>query len=107
MNPTKHLYLFLTACSGSWRNSVFISCQEEKDAPGYLLTADRDGLPVILSAQRFSELTGEQIDPTECCGQLTEEGFEALYAQYLLWRCPSAEEHPLRRLPNEKPMQAG
>lgn len=98
MNPTKQLYLFLTACSGRWRNSVFISCREEEDAPGYLLAADRDGLPVILSVQRFSELTGEQIDPAECCGQITEAGFEALYAQYLLWKCHSAGEHPMQWL---------
>ena len=88
---TKQLYMFLSACSGNWRNTVHISCQREKDNPGYLLAADRDG-------QQFYELMGEQIDPAECCGQLTEAGFESLYAQYLLWRLPAAEEHPLRRL---------
>ena len=97
-SSTKQLYLFLIACSGSWRNTVHISCQGETDNPGYLLAADRDGQPVILLVQRFYELTGEQIDPAECCGQLTEAGFESLYAQYLLWRLPTAEEHPLRRL---------
>ena len=95
---TKYLYTFLSACSGNWRNTVHISCQEETDNSGYLLAADRDGQPVILPVQGFCELTGEQIDPAECCGQLTEAGFEALYAQYLLWHCPSAEEHPLRQL---------
>nr|WP_325305090.1 hypothetical protein [uncultured Oscillibacter sp.] len=39
-----------------------------------------------------------QIDPAECCGQLTEAGFKTLYAQYLLWRCSSAKGHPLRQL---------
>ena len=91
LSSAKQLYLFLTACSGNWRNTVHISCQEETDNPGYLLAADRDG-------QQFYELMGEQIDPAECCGQLTEASFEALYAQYLLWRLPAAEEHPLRRL---------
>ena len=98
---TKQLYLFLTACSGSWRNSIYIKCQGENDSPGYLLAADRDGQPVILPVQRFYELTGVQIDPAECCGQLTEAGFEALYAQYLLWRLPAVEEHPLRQLCSE------
>lgn len=97
-STTKQLSLFLTACSGNWRNSIYIKCQSDKDDLGYLLAADRDGQPVILSVQRFYELTGEQIDPAECCGQLTEAGFESLYAQYLLWRLPTAEEHPLRRL---------
>ena len=98
----KQLYLFLTACSGNWRNTVFISCQGETDNSGYLLVADRDGQPVILSTEQFHSLTGEQIDPAECCGQLTETGFESLYARYLLWRCPSAGEPPLWQLCGEK-----
>ncbi len=44
---TKQLYLFLTACSGSWRNTVYILCQGETENPGYLLAADRNGQPVI------------------------------------------------------------
>lgn len=95
---SRQLYQFLTACGGNWRNTIHISCRGEKDDPGYLLAADRDGQPVILPVRRFYELTGVQIDPAECCGQLTEAGFEALYAQYLLWRCSSLEEHPLRQL---------
>ncbi len=97
-SSTKQLYLFLTARSGNRRNTIHISCQGDMDSSGYLLAADRDGQPVILPVQRFYELTGEQIDPAECCGQLTKAGFESLYAQYLLWRLPAAEEHPLRRL---------
>lgn len=94
---SRQLYLFLSACSGNWRNSIYIKCQDEKDSPGYLLTADRDGQPVILSVQQFYQLTGVWIDPAECCGQLTEAGFEALYAQYLLWRFPTSKGHPLRQ----------
>ena len=97
-SSAKQLYLFLTACSGNWRNSIYIKCQSEKDDPGYLLAADRDGQPVILGVQQFYQLTGVWTDPAECCGQLTEAGFEALYAQYLLWQCPLAEGYPLRQL---------
>ena len=56
-STTKQLYLFLAACSGSWRNTVYISCQGETDNLGYLLAADRDGQPVILPVQRLYELT--------------------------------------------------
>lgn len=105
-SSTKQLYLFLTACSGNWRNSIYIKCQGEKDDPGYLLAADRDGQPVILAVRQFHQLTGVWIDPAECRGQLTEAGFEALYAQYLLWRCPLAEEHPLRQLSQGTPLRA-
>lgn len=94
---TQKLYILLSACAGNWHNAVFIA-GGEKDGPGYLLSADRDGRPIVMAVEQFRQLTGEAIDPAECCGQLTEAGFEALYAQYLLWRCPSAEEHPLRQL---------
>ncbi len=71
----KQLYLFLTACGGDWRNSVFISCREEQDAPGYLTAADRDGQPVIMAVQQSYQMTGVWIDSAECCGRLTEAGF--------------------------------
>ncbi len=48
-STTKLLYLPLAACSGNWRNSIFIQCQSEKGDPGYLLAAGRDGQPVILA----------------------------------------------------------
>lgn len=88
------LYLFLAACQGNWRSSVHISA----DGPDYLLSADRDGRPVVMAVEQFQQLTGEPIDPTECCGQLTAEGFKSLYAQYMLWRMPSTEDDPLQFL---------
>ena len=48
-----------------------------------------------MSVEQFQQFTDESIDPTECCSQLTAEGFKSLYAQYLLWRMPSAEDDPL------------
>ena len=95
---SRQLYQFLTACSGNWRNTVHISCQEETDNSGYLLAADRDGQPVILPVLRFYELTGVQIDPAECCGQLTGVGFKTLYGQYLLWHAASPQDWSLDHL---------
>lgn len=94
-SETQKFYCFLSACSGSWRNAVFIAAP---NTPGYLLTVDRDGRPLVMAAESFQQLSGEQIDPTECCGQLAKEGFASLYAQYLLWRVPSAEQDPLQYL---------
>lgn len=91
---TQHLYHFLSGCAGNWRNCIYISA----DDAGYLLTADRDGKPVVMPVEQFQQLTGEQVDPAECCGQLAEEGFKALYAQYLLWRLPSDSGNPLVQL---------
>ena len=58
LSSAKQLYLFLTACSGNWRNSIYVKCQGENDTPGYLLAADRDGQPVILGIHQFYQLTG-------------------------------------------------
>lgn len=98
--PTEcqHLYLFLSACRGNWRNSVYIFT----DGPGYLLSADRDGRPVLMAAEAFQQLTGETIDPSECCGRLTADAFNALYAQYLIWHLPSADTDPLLALAQGK-----
>lgn len=90
-SSTKQLYQFLSACGGNWRNCIHVSV----DGPGYLLTADRDAKPIVMPVERFRQLTGEQIDLTECCGQLSETAFRALYSQYFLWRMPSAEDSPL------------
>lgn len=84
-------YRFLSACQGNWRNSVYIVT----DGPSYLLSADCDGRLILMAVEAFQRLTDEIMDPAECCGQLTDEGFRVLYAQYLLWRMPSAEDDPL------------
>ena len=90
----QHLYLFLAACRGNWRNSVYIST----DGPGYLLSANRDGQPIVMPVEQFQQLTDEIIDPGECCGRLTADAFKALYAQYLLWHLPSADTDPFLAL---------
>lgn len=90
----KQLYLFLSACAGNWHNAVYIAVAETEH-PGYLLSADRDGRPIVMAVEQFQKFTGETIDPVECCGQLTEESFRALYAQYLLWHIPSADADSL------------
>lgn len=90
MNPLiRQLYLFLSACGGNWRNTLYISCRERGlDSSGYLLASDWDGKPVIMAVEQLRRHTGEQIDPGECRGQLTESAFKDIYAQYLLWQFP-------------------
>ena len=84
MATIQELYLFLSACRGNWRNTIFIS--DPKGNSGYLLAADRDGKPVIMSEEQFQLLTGELIDHSECRGQLTQSAFEDIYARLLLWQ---------------------
>ena len=59
----------------------------ETEHPGYLLSADRDGRPIVMAVEQFQKLTGETIDSVE--------SFRALYAQYLLWHIPSADADSL------------
>ena len=95
---TQQLYHFLSACAGNWRNAVFIAEAGKEVSSDYLLSANRDGQPVVMSVERFRQLTGENVDPTECCEQLSAEGFKTLYAQYLLWHVPSVKDDPFRFL---------
>lgn len=95
MNTTRQLYTFLSACGGNWRNTIFIRCP---DTPGYLMAMDRDGRPVVLAAEQFSEASGVQVDPGECRGHLSQAAFQDIFAQYLLWRLPTAEGNPLAYL---------
>lgn len=84
-----HLYQFLTACSGNWRNTIYIHAHQQ-GVPDRLLAFDRDGSPVVMGADELRRISRGQIDPSECCGQITEAGFKDLFAQYLLWHLPSA-----------------
>ena len=98
---SKQLYTFLSACSGNWRNTIHITSQQQ-DCLGHLLAFDRDGLPVLMSVTQLQQLSGEQLDPAECCGQLTEASFKNLFAQYLLWQASSQQEESLEDLCTKK-----
>ncbi len=92
------LYQFLSACRGNWRNTLFIAYRHRAGSPGVLMAMGRDAKPVFMDLEQFCQLTGEQIDPTECRGQLTQAAFEDIFAQYLLWRLPSGEVDTLRTI---------
>lgn len=89
-------YRFLAACRGNWRNCIYIS---GKDSPrSFLLAADRNGKPVIVEVGAIQQLSGEQIDPAECRGQLSGSDFRDIFDRYLLWHFPSAETDVLLEL---------
>ena len=92
---TQQLYRFLSSCGGNWRNTLYIRADDQN---GCLMAADREGRPVLMGLGELCELSGERIDPSECRGQLEEGAFQDIFAQYLLWQLPSADEHPARAL---------
>ena len=81
-------YEFMTGCGGNWRNAIFISCPAcsgycSTQNWGCLLTADRDGRPMVLSVVCFEDLSGQSIDPSECAGHISKDAFESLYRKAL------------------------
>lgn len=93
---TQQFSSFLFSCDGNWRNTLFI--RDRTPESGYMMTTDRDGMPLLMEVSTFNRLMGECVDPAECCGELALDVFESVYAKYLLWRCPSAQEHSLRSI---------
>ena len=96
------LYTFLSACSGNWRNTIHITSQRQ-DCAGYLLAFDRDGLPVFMAVDQLQQISGEQLDPAECCGQIALDTFKTLFAQYLLWHTASDNEESISLLSQKTP----
>lgn len=107
MNNQKpcNLYLFLRAVNGNWRNALFIQCNcvicpraVSQTCRGYLLTADAEGKPLLISREKMCRLTGENMEAVECRGILDRQAFEAAYGQYIEWHTDSAEDCPLLQL---------
>ena len=94
-------YPFIKAAQGNWRNALFISCEcttcpygITPDCEGYLMVSDSMGFPIIMAVEQLRIITGDPIDPQECCAEISKASFETVYAQYIQWsiskkgRCP-------------------
>lgn len=98
------LVRFISLVDGNWRNAVFVdACSEAScclDAPcrGHLFTTERDGEPVVIPAELYQHLTGEQIDPSECRSHISRSDLEDMYRRTLLWLCDSTQTCGVRRL---------
>ena len=90
MIDSQKLYLFLNDCEGNWRNAIFIFCKScpysDFICPGYFLTVDSKGLPILYSIELIQKYSKEPIITDECIGQLSRQAFEALYNRWLLWQ---------------------
>ncbi len=102
MQNTCRLFPFYKAVGGNWRNAIYISCTCSQCpytasglCGGYLLSANSDGVPMIVSARQYGAVTGEIVEPSECRGQITRQAFEAAYAQYILWQLSETGHCPL------------
>lgn len=71
-------YSFLRAVQGNWRNALFIQCSQaacpcevSQSCQGFLLTADAEGIPLLMPVSEICRLTGESVEATDCRGLLT------------------------------------
>ena len=95
MRPiTKQLYTFLSSCGGNWRNTIYVY-DPAHFGDGLLMAFDRDAHPVVMQVDQLRQISGEDIDPSECRSSLDKSAFEDIFAQFLLWRQTSAEDDPL------------
>ena len=105
-NQILQLYTFLQASSGNWRNAVWIECKsclyENLQCDGYLMTADRNGAPLVFSVVQFRQLTGDMPVKDECIAVLSEHAFEVLYSSWLLWHTDWKNGCCLRQLAQNK-----
>ena len=96
------LYAFLRSCRGSWREAIYIECRccpyGNPACSGYLLTADRDGAPLLFSVSRFSQLTGDRVQKVECAAVFSRQVFEHLYSCWLAWKVDNPKQCSLQQL---------
>ncbi len=91
-------YQFLKAARGNWRNAIYLYCSRcacPQDCGGFLMAADADGAPVLISAKAFEAMSGETVTPEECSSILHRQAFESAYALVILWRTVSSSDCPL------------
>lgn len=103
--PRCKFYPFLQAAHGSWRNTIFIRCGCAScpfglpdPCEGFLMAVNADGQLLLFPAEEIRRLTGEAIDPAECCARLERRAFETVFAQYIEWHTPGGPYCPLRQL---------
>lgn len=99
------IYTFLKAVRGNWHNAVYIKCNSllcphgnMMPCEGFLMAIDADGSLIFMRVETLQKLSGESIDPEECCITLNKRTFEAAYASYVEWHTASAESCSLKQL---------
>ena len=105
MKTSCKFYSFLRAVRGNWRNASFVSCGcdacmygRETPCSGFLLTVDECGQVMLLPAETVHELTGEEVEPTECSDVLSHRSFDAAFSKYIEWHAPNSSACTLRQL---------
>ena len=65
---------------------------------GFLMVHNADGWPILVPIEEFRRSTGEPIDPAECCGALSRDAFESVFAQFIRWHIHHDDVCPLLQI---------
>ena len=102
-NAPDPFYPFLKAARGSWRNTLYLHCEQMicphckgNTCGRFLMAADADGVPLLVPVQAFEAFSGDTVLPEECAGVLDKHAFESVYAQLILWRVDNPSDCPLK-----------
>ena len=84
------MFEFMRAARGSWRNSIFVECDNEAcerrtKCPGFLVAFGQDGQPFLMPDSAIEKITGEPIDKRECMMTISRRHFESLFSLWLAW----------------------
>ena len=94
----------MKAVRGNWHNAIYISCKHctscirQSQCEGFLMTADADGQPVIISVNMIRSLSGENPQLEDCLDIMEMRVFKTLYSLYLEWHIISTDECPLMQI---------
>ena len=101
----ENIYPFLKAAKGNWHNTLFIKCSHSRCpyghpdvCKGFLFVAAADGTPLLIPAEAFERLTGEEISADECRGILLQYAFISAYAAYIEWHTTLDGTCPIKQL---------
>ena len=96
------VYAFFKAIRGNWRNAIYVSCDQttcpyghKPACTGYLLTANENGQPLVISEADYIRISGELVESAECRGRLSRQAFEYMYGQYINWHISLLQDCPL------------
>ena len=100
-----NLNSFFTATQGNWRNAIYIECMycpfKRYSCLGYLLTADENAKPIIISVDQFQILTGEIVERDECIMIINRQTFDCLYNRWLSWHISDKNQCSILQLIEE------
>lgn len=90
LTECRALYQFLKAARGSWRNAIYVVCNQcpyphSVSCEDVLCIPESFGSPILIPVSTFETMTGEKIESSECITTISRADFQLLYSQFFVW----------------------